>query len=606
MSVIHTPRGTEVNVRLALFPILIGLALVMLFIRLWYFQVVKGPELADAAQVTAETAIERNAPRGAIMDRRGVLLAGVHSENVLLATKAIVEKNPKVLDQAAAMLKIDRKDLEKALKRMAWRPFVPVPIYRNLPIDVATRIAEMGENLPGLTVESQSVRTYPDSASFAHVLGYVGVPGEKDVERLKSMGRKDQPNFVGRSGVERYYDGQLLGTPGKDSLELDAKRRPLRQFIGEAPIPGDQLILSIDADLQKYAIAAMGNRRGGLVAIDPSTGEILAAVSTPGYDTRIFIEGGSQSDFDALYKNEARPLFNRAFSGALAPASTFKIITSLAAAREGKFDPNRYVFCDGGYHIGRQTIKCLSHHGSLSFQSAFTHSCNTYFCDMAMRVGPEAIRKAANECGLGVKPELDALGVSRGLFPTEETIRKAHGRGWYPGDTANSGIGQGDVTATPLQMAGLVATVANDGIRYKPRLLHAFRKGGPAGEAVYLKPEIAARVDAPPGFWSMMRSAMVNVIQSGTARTAQIQGYTWGGKTGSAEKLGQEKTNSWFVGIAPIQNSTIAIAIVVEDAGHGGDVAAPIAASVVAHYLRRSESALSTASSKRATSAARP
>jgi penicillin-binding protein 2 len=430
------------------------------------------------------------------------------------------------------------------------------------------------------------MRYYPDTNDFAHLLGFVWTPDVNDVKRL-GVNIKTTPHYVGKTGIEKVYDTQLLGKQGESEMEVDAKRRPIRQMKRDAPSPGDQLILTIDADLQKWAEFELKGYKGAIVAMDPKTGEILACASSPTYDSGLFLGGINSIDYDKLRDDPDKPMFNRALGAHYAPGSTFKIVTSIAAQEEGKLDPNYEVVCDGGYKIGNRFVKCLGHHGSITYQRAMTVSCNTYFSDLAYRSGEKALQRACQETGLGEREGVDMTGESRGIVPTEKWIKKNKVK-WHGGDTVNFGIGQGYVEATPLQMASLLALVANDGVSYRPHFLHAFRHPGQK-DATIVQPEVGHKVDLPPTFWATLKAALVEVVENphGTATVCQIDGLVWGGKTGSAEKHGQDKTNSWFVGFAPSVDSRIVVAVVVEGVGHGNAFGAPMARSVVNHYLFR-------------------
>lgn len=600
MSVIHAPKRPPIDFRVMVFPIAIGLGMAMLVLRLWYFQVVRSSDLAEAAEVSSSTRIEKPAPRGLIFDRKGVLLAGVRNEFVVMATPGVVRKNRWVFEKLGGMLGVAPAKLESTMNKEGWRPFVPVPVFRSVPIETATRIAEAKDDLPGITIDSQAMRYYPDPLTYAHVLGYVWTANENDLLRIKAF-TSDTPSFVGKTGIERSYDEALLGKPGKDQVELDGKRHPVRIISGDAPTPGQRLILSIDADLQKYAAAVLKERNylGAIVAIDPSNGEVLCAVCSPTFDASMWMGSVSQEDYDRVTKDPDHPMFNRAFSAHYMPGSTFKIVTSIAAYRAGKFDLNRTTFCAGGYRIGNRFVKCLGNHGYISYLSAMERSCNTYFADLGNDVGLENLRQAALDCGLGQRAGIDTTGDSPGIVPTERWIDKYRKGVWYPGDTVNFAIGQGDIEATPLQMAQVMALVVNNGVCYKPHLVHAIQPAARSGMPIYTEPEVAHRVDAPESFWVALKTALLRVVDNGTAKSARIPGLEWGGKTGSAEKRGQDKTNSWFVGGAPFDKPRIVIAVLTEQAGHGGDVSAPIARDIVKHYLTRSASAASSSESAR-------
>jgi len=530
MSVIHAPKRPTIDARTLTFPIALGLALATIFLRLWYIQVVKAPELSDKAAFFRNTSIPREAPRGLIFDRNGVVLAGVQSHFVLTAVPAEVKKNPWVIAKVAGMLGVSPIKLRDKVKEGEWRPYLPTTINVGIPIEVATRIAEAAGDLPGIGVESDPMRYYPDSKSFSHILGYVWTPSEAD-EKRAAQDHYKLAGFVGKQGLEYVYEQRLMGVPGADHLEVDAKRKPTRIVGRDNPIPGDQLILSIDADLQKFALDQLGQRVGAAVAIDPRTGEVLCLASSPTYDAGLFEGGISQADWNKLQTDPDKPLFNRATKAAYAPGSTFKIITSLAAQEKGEFDPSWTYDCPGYFLVGKRKSRCEGVHGSISYHDALMKSCNTYFSALAMKVGPDAIRDEAVACGLDAKTGIDLPTETRGLIATDDWM-KAHSRHWYSGDTVNLGIGQGYTAVSPLQMANLVALVANQGTQYKPHMVKAIRH--PDGSLAPVEPEITHQVKATDFFWGELRQAMTDVVESGTAHKAKIDGIKWGGKTGSA------------------------------------------------------------------------
>jgi penicillin-binding protein 2 len=583
MSVIHAPRTPNLDFRTLAFPIGIGLALLVIFLRLWYIQVDRASDLAEQAARIRNTSVDRLAPRGLIYDRNGVLLAGVQSRFVVTAVPSVVKKNPWVMQKVATLLGTDEGKLEVKLKDVGWRPMIPAPIYVGASIEVAARIAEAGQELPGIGVESEPMRFYPNSKLYSHVLGYVWTPNSGDAKHLEKLGVKPAA-YVGKQGVEYFYERELMGEKGAEHLEVDAKRRPTRTLSVDSPVPGDAVTLSLDAQLQQIAMEGLGGRKGAVVAIDPETGEILCMVSSPTYDSNLFLNGINSADWKSLNENPDRPLMNRAVAGTYPPGSTFKIVTSLAAYEAGKFDPSWSYFCPGYYTVGKRKLICLSHHGSITYHNALRDSCNTYFAALGVKAGPTAIRKMALECGFYARSGVDASGESRGVIPTENWVRKyrADGR-WYTGDTANMAIGQGEVVVTPLQMANLAAMVATQGRQYKPHFVHEIRS--PDGTRTPVQPELVHEIHADPAFWAILRSAMLDVVQNGTARRAQVPGFEVAGKTGSAENHHSKVTHGWFMAFAPVEHPKIAICVLVENAGHGGVVAAPIAGAVIKHYL---------------------
>lgn len=599
MSVIHTPRKPELDVRVLVFPGVMFSLLGVLFFRLWYFQVVKAPELVERAEATRKMSVDKIAPRGLIFDRKGIPIASVRPQVVVTAKPAEVKKNPGVLNKVAAILNVPVDKLERKLKDAQWRPYLYSPIYIGATIEAGSRIAESADDLPGISVETLPMRQYPDTKSFTHILGRVAAPSKEDVDRIEALKLKPA-DYVGKNGIERAYEGELMGAPGSEELEIDARRRPIRVAGRDNPIPGNQLFLTIDSKLQRKALEVLSKSgyTGAIVALDPSTGEILCMVSNPTFDQRIYEGGLTFAEQDALDNDPLKPQWNRAIRTAKAPGSTFKIVTAVAAMQQGKFGIHNTYYCTGGY--GRRRLpKCLGHHGSISFDRAMEKSCNVYFCSLGAAAGEEALRKASFDMGLGKSTGLE-IGGSAGVVPTPDWIKAVnfptHKYVWYPGDTANFSIGQGYIATTPLQMANVAAMVANDGVRYRPHLVHAI-KNTETGQTQVVEPEIANKIDAPAGFWPAMRQALGHVVSQGTARTAQVPGIAVAGKTGSAEEKKGKKTHGWFVGFAPAENPRIAICVLVEEAGHGGDVAAPLAAEVIKTYLTKAPVKAPSASS---------
>ena len=588
MSVIHAPQKREVDLREIVPLILVGVALLVMFVRLWYLQVVQADELADKARALRTNSVSRIAPRGLIFDRNGTMVAGIKPEIVVTAVPGKVNRNKWVIDKLSEMLATPADKLWDKIEQSNWRPHLPTPIFVGVPIEVAARIVENSDSLPGIGVESQPMRYYPDTVSLCHLLGYVWTPSDRDVEYLKTLSIKPA-DYVGKNGLERIYEGDLMGTPGEETLEFDAKRRPLRVIGRDAPVPGNRLVLGIDLKLQQKAEKLLEGHKGAAVAIDPTNGEVLCLVSTPGFDASVFQRGISTENWDALQNDEGHPLINRAIGSRYSPGSTFKIVVAIAAMRAGVFSMTRPEFCPGYIQVGNARPKCLGVHGSITFHNAFMRSCNTYFANLARRVGPDILRETAEMLGIGRKTGIDLPSENRGLVPTDEWLAsRKPPRQWFPGNTVNLGIGQGEIAATPLQMACVAALVANEGVSYKPHIVRSRQKPGAESVVERVPPEILAKIDAPATFWRELKSAMTAVIESGTARgAAKIPGLVWGGKTGSAEHRKRELTHSWFVGVAPLDSTPkISVCVLVEAAGHGNTVAAPIAREIVKAYLR--------------------
>ncbi len=580
-----------------------------LFLRLWYIQVVKSPALIERAEQLGRQRIETPAPRGLIVDRDGTIVAGVKAELVVTAQPRIALRDAKVIQRVAQLIGIPPAELKAKIESEKWRGILPVPVATGVDIVAATKIAESSVDLPGFGVDSQPLRIYPGGAGMSHVLGFVRPPDEKDVERLKAADAKPGM-FVGKSGVEYSHELDLMGTPGQDELDAPRKGQDRKISKRSEPTPGSKLVLGIDGRLQQLATELLSGRKGSAIALDPNTGEVLCMVSSPSFNPSMFLDGLTTAESQYLYQNEDRPSFNRATQATYQPGSTFKIVTAIAAALTGKFDPNRPAYCPGFYSFGKgRPLKCLGTHGSITFHRAFEKSCNTYFCDLANRVGVDGLRKACELLHLGPVQGVDLREEGRSIIPTEAWVQKNREGRYYRGNLVQFGIGQDAVSMTPMQMANLVATVANRGIVYKPHVVRAIQQYGQTS-ADRVSPQVLQRIDLPDTFWDQLQSAALAVVETGTARGSKIPGFQYCGKTGSAEDGRRGLTHSWFVGYAPAVNPKIAIAVAVENAGHGGEVAAPIASRLIKEFCvdgpARRHSALNKVPRTPSTSAALP
>lgn len=597
MSVIHAPDKQEIEPRMLVFIGALGTALLILLIKLWFIQVVMSNDFVSMAERSRQSTRETLAPRGLIYDRQKRLIAGVRLEHVIMGIPSKVNKQPWVIDKVAALLNTDPKKMRRKLDDGYFRPNLPTPIFVGAPIDIATRIAEGADDLPGISVDKQSMRYYPNTVDMAHILGYVWTPSPKDLERIQA--KLNDPNrkpadYVGKQGIEKTHELDLMGEPGKETLEQNTKKQAIRLVDREPAVQGKKLILTIDRDLQKLAnetlaktCAAHPGSGGAVVMIEPKTGEVLCMASYPSYDAGLFVGGINQEDYDHLAKDPLHPFVNRAISSAYSPGSTFKVLTSIAAAKVGKINYSSYQTCPGYYKVGNKKWKCENHPAmALNYNEAFSKSCNTYFGHLADTVGRRALTEVAVACGFGQDTDIDVTGEIGGIVPTEEWWAKNRPKSpFLRGHLVNMGIGQGELGVTPLQMANLAALVANDGVMYQPHFVKATIDSKGVQENV--QPRILHAIDLPSDFWSHLKTAMVSVVERGTAHSsAPISGLTWGGKTGSAEHKRGAKTHAWFIGVAPMENPQVAIVTMIEQSGHGGDIAAPVAAKLVRYWLK--------------------
>ncbi|HWP30234.1 MAG TPA: penicillin-binding protein 2 [Fimbriimonadales bacterium] len=561
------------------------LGFVVLFLRLWYLQVVKGEELSRLAirSRTIEEAIPP--PRGQIVDRENRPLATVEPALAVMITPHEIIQKPDAISHLAKIIQEDPKELQNAIRNHMHRRFLPFVEKVGLRENQAIAIEEQRAFLPGVFVRSLPVRKYHHGKALAHVIGYVGGLDEKDIERILAIS-KMLPPFTGKIGIERAYDDKLMGTPGIEAVEVDSRGKPLRPRTSEPPIPGSKLVLTLDLDLQEFAASVLQNKRGAIVALNPKNGEILCLYSNASYDPNLFVKGITAAQWEQLSKDPRLPLHNRAIASAYAPGSTFKLVTLIAGIKTGVITPSTTFVCRGGLKVGNRYFRCLGVHGSVNFERAIEKSCNVFFAEIATRVQRHDIVEVAKEFGFGTKLGIDILGESTGTLPSSAWLEK-NGIRWYLGDSVNLSIGQGYLGGTPLQLANYASTIANKGIAYKPHLVRSIVPSTPDQPPQEIEPVVFSKLNIDSLWWDRITNAMVRVVDTGTGRAAHIEGVRFAGKTGTAQQKRGATPHALFIGFAPADDPEIAIAVVLEGAGQGGQVAAPIAGKVVRFYLQK-------------------
>jgi len=531
--------------------------------------------------------------RGEIVDAQGKGLA----VNRIDYTVSLI---PERVDNLAETLHRLAQLLQWSDKKVAWigrrikrtRPDRSVLMDDKLQWSDVSPLAARLHHFPGVDVQAGSYRQYPFAELTSHVIGYLSLANRRDVKEgyLPS-------EFIGRTGIERSFETTLHGHLGHQREEVDAHGRRVAVLNRTPSIMGDTIQLALDIDVQQAASDALGNRTGAVVVMDVNTGGVLAMLSKPGYDTNRFITGLESAQWQAWLNNPEKPLLNRALQAAYPPASTFKLVTGLAGLAGGEHLATGSTFCPGYVEFSDRRLHCWKRrgHGKVSMHDAIVQSCDVYFYKLADQLGMAAISDAAHEWGLGAKTQIDLAPESRGIIPTQSPYMMAaikssqsKRKKWFRGETMITGIGQGALTTTPLQIARLAAAIANGGSVLKPQLL--------AGQAA----EVLHQVDVKADHLDTIRSAMRDVVRSakGTAHRALGSAlWTAAGKTGTAqvvklskvkknklssvESLRHHKDHAWFMGYAPYDKPQIAIAVFVEHGGHGGSDAAPVAAAVI-------------------------
>jgi penicillin-binding protein 2 len=496
-----------------------------------------------------------------------------------------------------------RARLQSSIHR---QPFKSVCLKRDISRDELAVLETHRVNLPGVTIEVTPLRHYLHEDLACHILGYLGEISDNQLQSGRYPENKPG-DLIGKSGVERRWHGHLSGHPGGEQVEEDAQGRRIRVLSRKPPVPGSNLYLTIDKDLQRLAEKAMSAKRGGVVAVDPNTGEILALVSRPSFDPNLFIGGIDRKTWISLSSSESSPLQDRVLTGQYPPGSIFKIIVALAALEEGLAPLDEEVFCNGAYYLGQHRFRCWKKHGHgrVNFHRAMVESCDVYFYTVGKRLGVDKIAYYSKQFGLGQATGFDVGNERGGLIPTSEWKLRRWGVPWQAGETISTSIGQSFVLVTPMQMAVMMSAVFNGGVIYKPQVTKMIK--GTEGETLQeFAPEIVRKVKIKPEHLEYVKRALVGVVNQprGTGSKARHPIFKVAGKTGTAQviSLEKEKTmaqtgkvpeqfqdHAWFVAAAPAEDPKIAIAVLVENGGHGGSAAAPIAGELIEAYLASAE-----------------
>ncbi len=553
---------------------IIGLGAAIVAIKLFDLQVMEHAAYWGAAERNRVQVIYETAPRGRFFDRNGVLLASNRLSFALVyfpRDKAAETELASLSRALARELRVKPGDILDKLKE-AQKEATTIRLAEDIPLREMFRLSELKVRYPGLYLVHEAQRDYPDGSLAGHLLGYLGKMEPKAWRQFKRLGYRIDSR-VGRFGLEKVFEDVLRGQDGGIDLEVDARGR-LQRILGRREgAPGNDVYLTIDAAVERAAsegLAATPTRRGAAVAIDPGTGALLALVSAPEFDPGDFLAKeaapGKVSEFD------------RAISGTYPPGSTFKIVVGAAGLNENKFNTTDKVLCKGSFELGDKIFLCWKHtgHGLISWFRAVAQSCDVYFYEMGLRTGPDLIEDYERRFGFGSKTGVSLPGEAAGKLAGPDVSPRGRGR-WRQGDTVNLSIGQGGLLATPLQLADMVAAVSRRGERWRPYYTDRIVYAGELG-TYRQKPHRLGTIELKPQVWADLETALALVVSSGTALAAAVPGLDVRGKTGTAQNP-HGRDHAWFVGYAsrPGKPARIAVAVLVENGGHGGSVAAPIA-----------------------------
>ncbi len=595
--------------RRALVAAVISLLLILLLLgRLIYLQFYEYSRFKNLSENNRIRITSIVPNRGLIYDRNGVVMAENRPSYRLEIIPEQVKDIESMISGLSELVQLDERSLKRfrrAMKRS--RSFNGVPLRTKLSDDEVARLAVNRHRFPGMEITAALSRHYPLGKTAVHVIGYVGRIDEKELKRVNAVNYAGT-SHIGKVGLERYYENQLHGTVGHQSIEVNVQGRIIRVLDKTPPIPGKDLLLTLDAEVQKVAEDSLGDHNGALVAMVPETGEVIAMASMPGYDPNLFVHGISYKDYKRLRDSENRPLLNRAIMGQYPPGSTIKPFVGLAGLENKVIGRHEDILCEGFYLLPNEERKYRdwkkTGHGFMDLNSAVEQSCDVYFYELSYRLGINRIHDFLTHFGFGHKTGIDTVGEKAGLLPSREWKKRTKRQIWFPGETLIAGIGQGYVLATPLQLAAATSAMAMRGTLMKPHLVKALRDSK-QGSETEIAPVVADQIRLHrPLNWSTAINSMISVVHGarGTARRAGLGlKHKMAGKTGTAQVFGiaqgeeyDEKNtahklrdHALFIAFYPASKPEIAVAVIVENGGHGGGVAAPMARKVIDAWMKK-------------------
>ncbi|HYD61349.1 MAG TPA: penicillin-binding protein 2 [Noviherbaspirillum sp.] len=598
------------RIRLSVVGVFVFICFGLLLARFLWLQVVKHNDYASQAEENRISVVPVVPNRGLILDRNGVVLARNFSAYTLEITPSkIADTLDRVIEELSTVVDIQPKDRRRFRRLLEEaKNFESVPIRTRLTDEEVARFTAQRYRFPGVEIQARLFRQYPLGETASHVIGYIGRISQRDAKRIEEM--EDAANYagtdyIGKEGLEKKYENILHGRTGYEEVEVTAGGRAVRTLSRTSATPGQNLILSIDIELQKIVEEAFGDRRGALVAIEPSTGDILAYVSKPTFDPNLFVEGIDAQSWEELNTSIDRPLLNRPLIGTYPPGSTFKPYMALAALETGKRTPNQAIADPGYFWFGSHRFRDdkVGGHGMVDMYKSIVVSCNTYYYMLANDLGIDTIHDFMKPFGFGQITGIDLENERTGVLPSttwkRNAYKKPEHKKWYAGETVSVGIGQGYNAFTPLQLAHAMANLANNGVVMRPHLVKTI-EDGVTKERTLTVPKESYRIPLKQENINFVKNAMAGVVKEGTSSRAFAKAeYISAGKTGTAQAIGlgrnekydakkmpeRHRDHSLYIAFAPADNPKIALAVIVENGGFGAAAAAPIARLALDYYL---------------------
>lgn len=588
----------ESKQRILVLSFIVGAVFFLLLMRLWHLQILNTDDYQAMSENNRLRFVPVAASRGAILDRNGVVLVSNRPSFSLAVIPQEVKDKESLLTQLSSLLALDRAEMSERWEKNKGRAkYYPIVLASNITRDQVEIVEENRLRLPGVEIEMKPVREYSSGVLGAHLLGYIGEISEKELS-YKGFEEYNPGDYVGKNGIERALENELHGEDGGRQFEVDARGRVLRTISETYPTVGNSVVLTIDAAIQKQTERAFGEQAGAAVAMDVNSGEILAFVSNPGFDPSLFSGKLPPEIWKGYLEDKRHPLENKALSGQYPPGSTFKIITAMAGLQDSTINESTSVNCSGSYALGTSTFKCWNRrgHGTTSLRKSLRESCDVYYYQLGEKLGVDKIAAAAKAFRLGSPMGVELQNEKPGLIPTSEWKQKRYGKRWFHGETLPVAIGQGFVLTTPIQLASMIATVANEGTIFRPHLVKRIVDAD--GKLLReTKPEVIGNAAFSKESYRLVKQGLLAVVNEsgGTGAMARLYDVKVAGKTGTSQvvkmrdsKQGtpyQFRDHALFVAFAPFDKPEIAVAVVVEHGEHGGSAAAPIAGRILRAYF---------------------
>jgi len=571
----------------------IGIAILALFVTLgaylWYIQLVRGEEFLRMAVNNRMRLVRRPGPRGRILDRWGrILVDNRPSFDIEVAPEDVPDRG-EMEREIGKILNMSPAEVRKRIHTGRVYPYLPIVVERDVDMETVLAIEERQPLFAGVQVGVSPRRNYVYGGLAANVLGYLGLIGKEELELRRDQGYTQQ-DLVGKSGVEKYYDRFLAGSAGVDAFQVDSRGFRDKVIYKHDASPGNNVYLTIDWGLQRAAEKVLNGQPGAVAALDPRNGEVLAMASSPSYDPGVFVPPADSGIVSELMSDEEYPLLNRAIQGLYPPGSTFKTIVSLAALESGTADKDTIYNCPGYFMLGRHRYHCWYErgHGGVCLSDAIMFSCNVFFYNLGLRTGREEIVRMASLFGVNELSGIDLPGEKAGVLPTDDWCRENGVKSWNPGDTVVLAIGQGYLLLSPIRSALVIAAIANGGSIYRPHVVR--QVVSPLGDRVEaVEPQCIRKIPLREQDLALVREGLRKVVNSkfGTGQKCRLEGVEIAGKTGTVQvgPKGQRRNHAWFVGYAPFENPTIALAVLLEGKKSGGYFAAPAAKEIFEAYF---------------------